>query len=94
MKVDFSSGVTSQIGVDRTAKQVTTSDVSSDQSASLTGATRSTLTHTVPSMVNRAMSSPEVRQDKVDAIRSSIAGGTYKLDASKIAGAMLSEDGN
>ena len=94
MKVYFNSGVPSQIGVSRTAKQAATSDVPADQGATLTGATRSTLTHTVPRMVSRAMSSPEVRQDKVDAIRSALAGGTYKLDASKIAGAMLSGDGN
>ncbi len=94
MKVDFNSGVTSQIGVERTAKQVSSSKVSNDQSATLATGTRSTLTHTVPSLVSRALSSPDVRQDRVNSLRDSIAAGTYTVDNVKIAGAILADDGN
>lgn len=36
-----------------------------------------------------AMAQPEVRMDKVEAIRSQIALGTYKVDPQKIAAAMI-----
>jgi anti-sigma28 factor (negative regulator of flagellin synthesis) len=39
------------------------------------------------------MSSPEVRQDKVDTLSQSVNSGTYQLDATKIAGAILGSNG-
>lgn len=45
----------------------------------------------ISALVNQAMSSPEVRQDKVDALRQAVSSGEYKVDAGKVADAMLPE---
>jgi negative regulator of flagellin synthesis FlgM len=45
----------------------------------------------VGSLVNQAMGSSEVRQDKVDALREAISSGQYKIEPGKIADAILSE---
>jgi len=45
----------------------------------------------VGSLVSQAMTSPEVRQDKVDALRESISRGQFKVEPDKIAEAMLPE---
>jgi flagellar biosynthesis anti-sigma factor FlgM len=43
----------------------------------------------VSDLVAKAMEQPEVRMDKVEAIRSQIAAGTYEVDPSKIAEAVI-----
>jgi len=45
----------------------------------------------VGSLVSQAMASPEVRQDKVDALRQAISNGQFKIEPDKIAEAMLKE---
>ncbi len=55
---------------------------------------RTTLTSTqqsLNSLVSTAMSSPEVRQDRVDSLKQSINDGTYELDPDKIAASMIDE---
>jgi negative regulator of flagellin synthesis FlgM len=42
-------------------------------------------------LTSQAMSSPDVRQDKVDALRQAISTGQYKVEPEQIAGAMLQE---
>jgi len=42
-------------------------------------------------LANRALQMPEVRQEKVDSLRQSIASGQYAVDAQSIAGAMLGD---
>jgi flagellar biosynthesis anti-sigma factor FlgM len=44
----------------------------------------------VRALVGQALAAPEVRQGKVDSIRQSMANGTYKFDAAKVADAMIS----
>lgn len=43
----------------------------------------------VASLVSQAMDQPEIRQDKVDAIKAQIAAGTYEINPSKIADAII-----
>ena len=43
----------------------------------------------VASLVAQAMSTPAVRQEKVDALKALIADGAYSIDRQKIASAML-----
>jgi flagellar biosynthesis anti-sigma factor FlgM len=43
----------------------------------------------VSSLEAQALSSPQVRQDKVEALRQSIQNGDYKVEADKIAHAIL-----
>ena len=92
MNIHFKNGVTSEIAVDRTSKQVKSSDVPTLQGASQDRATLSTSGQTVSSLVKAALSTPATRQDKVDSIRNSLMAGTYPIDSMKIAGAMLSGD--
>jgi negative regulator of flagellin synthesis FlgM len=43
------------------------------------------------SLVSGAMSSPEIRQDKVESLQQAISSGKYKIDPEQIAGAMIDE---
>jgi negative regulator of flagellin synthesis FlgM len=45
----------------------------------------------ISALVSQAVASPEVRQDKVDALRQAISSGEYKVDPGKVADAMLPE---
>jgi len=45
----------------------------------------------VDALASQAMSSTEVRQDRVDALRQAISNGQYKVEPDKIAEAMLQE---
>jgi flagellar biosynthesis anti-sigma factor FlgM len=49
-------------------------------------------TLSVSSLEARAMSSPQIRQDKVDALRQSIQNGDYKVEADKVAHAILNQN--
>ena len=42
-------------------------------------------------LANRALQMPEVRQEKIDSLRQSIANGQYAVDAKSIAAAMLDD---
>jgi flagellar biosynthesis anti-sigma factor FlgM len=44
-------------------------------------------------LTSQALNFPEVRQDKVDALNQSISSGTYKLDATATASAMIKDSG-
>jgi flagellar biosynthesis anti-sigma factor FlgM len=46
-------------------------------------------TVTLSALASRALQMPEVRQERVDSLRQSIASGQYEVDAHSIAGAML-----
>jgi flagellar biosynthesis anti-sigma factor FlgM len=43
----------------------------------------------ISALVSQAVASPEVRQDKVDALRQAISSGEYKVDPGQVANAML-----
>jgi len=45
----------------------------------------------VSSLVSMAMSSPDIREDKVASLQQAIGNGTYELDPEKIAASMLDE---
>ncbi|HEY1462904.1 MAG TPA: flagellar biosynthesis anti-sigma factor FlgM [Terriglobales bacterium] len=45
---------------------------------------------TLSSLASKALESPEVRQDKVDSLRSAIQNGSYSVDPDQIADAMIS----
>lgn len=40
-----------------------------------------------------AQASPDVRQEKVDALKSQVADGSYQVDSTKLAGKLLAEEG-
>jgi flagellar biosynthesis anti-sigma factor FlgM len=45
----------------------------------------------VNSLVSAALTSPEIRQDKVDSLRLSVSSGQYELDPAKIAASMVDQ---
>jgi negative regulator of flagellin synthesis FlgM len=58
------------------------------------GGDRTTLTSvsgSIGPLVSEAMSSPELREDKVQSLQQAISSGQYQLDPDKIAGAMIDE---
>ena len=92
MRIDLTQSAASQLASEATAQKV-----KADRAAA-TGADgdgdRTTLsfdTASVQSLVSTAMNSPEVRQDKVDSLRTAINSGNYKLDPNEIASSMLDE---
>lgn len=54
-------------------------------------ATLSTDKASVDTLAAQALNSPEIRQDKVDALRQAIKSGQYKLEPEGIADAMIRE---
>ena len=71
-------------------------DVRGDVTPAAAGAEdRTTLTSdsaAVGTLVSTAMNSPAVRQETVESLRQSVAGGQYQLDPAAIADAMLADE--
>jgi len=91
MKIDLNSAVASQLPATRETKQA-----SSDGATVTTGVTVDRTTFSsdsvVHSLTSQALSSPEIRQDKVDALRQAVTSGTYTVDANKIASGIIAEN--
>jgi flagellar biosynthesis anti-sigma factor FlgM len=89
MKIDVNSLAASQVLVDRGPKQVSNGSLAGTQSSTEDRTTLRTDSQSVQSLTSQAMNSPEIRQDKVDALRQSVDSGQYQIDATKIAGAII-----
>jgi negative regulator of flagellin synthesis FlgM len=92
MRIDLFNTTASQISSEPGSKQVQNHDV--EASGLENAGDRATLTSgsgPVSSLVSEAMSSPAVRQDKVESLQQAISSGKYQLDPDKIAGAMIDE---
>lgn len=92
MRIDLNQTAASQIGNEAIPKRESVADLAASDSGN-TG-DRTTLTSTQQSLnalVSTAMSSPEIRQDRVDSLKQAIANGTYELDPGKIASSMIDE---
>lgn len=81
---ELSSELSSQQAGAQSATRTSTS--STEDSATFTSNS-----HSVSSLVSTALSSPEVRQDKVDSLRLAVSSGQYELDPAKIATSMIDE---
>jgi flagellar biosynthesis anti-sigma factor FlgM len=92
MRIDLFNSAASQIDSKPNSNQVEASDVQTPEVND--GGDHTTLTSgsvSVSSLVSEAMSSPQVRHDKVQSLQQAINSGQYKLDPDKIAGAMIDE---
>jgi negative regulator of flagellin synthesis FlgM len=92
MRIDLFNSAASEIANEQNSKKVQTQDVSSSEVSE--GGDRTTLTSgsgPVSSLVSEAMSSPEIRHDKVQSLQQAVSSGQYQLDPDKIAGAMIDE---
>jgi negative regulator of flagellin synthesis FlgM len=91
MKVDLSNGISNQSPVELNNRPATTSQSAAAPVETQDRTTLSTSSSAVSSLVSQAMASPQVRQDKVDALKQQVASGNYNIDPSKIAKGILSE---
>jgi negative regulator of flagellin synthesis FlgM len=92
MRIDLFNTAASQVAGQPNPKQVKSQNAPS--SVVDAGGDRTTLTSgsgAIGSLVSEAMSSPEVRQDKVQSLQQAISSGQYQIDPDKIAGAMIDE---
>jgi flagellar biosynthesis anti-sigma factor FlgM len=96
MKIDLNNSLANLLPPDKGVKQVSTSDTAATQSATRATQDRTTFhsdSLSVQSLTSQALNTPEVRQDKVDALSQSVNSGSYKLDATEIAGAVIDNNG-
>jgi len=92
MRIDLNQVAASQIASEASPKQVNAENTAASDLANVSD--RTTLTSTQQSLntlVSTAMSSPEIRQDRVDSLKQAISNGTYELDPKKIASSMIDE---
>ena len=91
MRVDLTNVAANQVAAEPNPKQVSANSVN----ASLTGSEDRTSfksdMQSLSSLVSTAMSSPEIRDDKVASLQQAINSGNYKLDPQAIAGSMIDE---
>jgi flagellar biosynthesis anti-sigma factor FlgM len=89
MKIEVNSPTVSLPSVDRGAKKVSTSALGGAQDATQDTTTFHTDTLSVQSFTTQALNSPEVRQDRVDALSQAVKSGKYNVDSTKTADAIL-----
>jgi flagellar biosynthesis anti-sigma factor FlgM len=92
MKIDGVSPVEAQLPVDSVAVRVSSPGQATTQSAAQDWTSFQSDSNSVRSLTSQALSSPEVRQGTVDALRESVNSGQYQVDPAKIAAA-ISESG-
>jgi flagellar biosynthesis anti-sigma factor FlgM len=93
MKIDITSPAVSLLPADPGAKKISKGNVAGVQGATEDRTTLRTDSQSVQALTSQAMNSPEIRQDRVDALSLSIKTGEYKADASKTAGAIIASEG-
>jgi negative regulator of flagellin synthesis FlgM len=92
MRIDLTQSAASQLASEATAQKVK-ADRAEAMGADSDGdrTTLSSDTSSVQSLISTAMNSPEIRQDKVDSLRTAINSGNYTLDSNEIASSMIDE---
>ena len=96
MRIDPFSSAASQLSSELSPQQVGAQmgAKSSSVSPGVSADDRTTLssdTASVASLVSTALSSPEVRQGRVDNLRQAISNGEYQVNPANIAAAMVNE---
>lgn len=86
---ELASEVTSQQAGAKSASK--TGQAEGAQTGGEDRATFSSGSSSVDHLVNNALQSPEVRQDKVESLRQAVSSGQYKLDPSAIAKSMVDD---
>ncbi len=92
MRIDLFNTPASQISNEQSSQQVSLQNAAkSGQSGVEDTATLTSDSVSIGSLVSTALSSPEVRQDKVDSLRLSVSSGQYDIDPEKIAASIIDE---
>ena len=90
MRIELNSLVSSQLESSGSSSRATGTEHSGRQEDSDV-ARLSTGSDTMQALKTRLQAVPEVRQDKVTALQSAIAAGSYSISPQQIAASMLSE---
>jgi negative regulator of flagellin synthesis FlgM len=91
MKIELGASSANQLQVERSAKQVSGSGVSGISRSGEDRATLQSDSAAVQALVQQALTLPEVRQGKVDAVRQAVNSGQFQVNPQKIAGGILAE---
>ena len=92
MRIDLTNSAASQIANEPGSQSVNGQNAVVPEASGTEDRTSFTSDQaSVGALVNTAMQSPEIRQDKVAALQQSIGSGQYELDPAKIAAAMIDE---
>jgi flagellar biosynthesis anti-sigma factor FlgM len=92
MRIDLFNSAASEIASEQSSQQVNAPNApKSGQSDPEDRATLTSDSTSVGSLVSTALSSPELRQDKIDSLRQAIGSGQYDLDPGKIAASMVDD---
>ena len=97
MRIDLFNSAASQLSSELNSQQVVGQKAAKSSAASQgvsqgDHATLSSDTVSVASLVSTALSSPEVRQGRVDNLRQAISNGEYQVDPTSIAASMVGEN--
>jgi flagellar biosynthesis anti-sigma factor FlgM len=93
MKIEGVNPAAVQSPADSVTARVSSSGQASTQAAAQDRTSFHSDSTAVRSLTNQALSSPEVRQGTVDALRQSVNSGQYKVDAATIADAISNSRG-
>jgi negative regulator of flagellin synthesis FlgM len=92
MRIDLTQSTASQITSEQNPKQVNAENVSATGIAGSEDRTTFTSNQqSLSALVSSAMSSPQIRQDRVDSLKQAVSNGQYELDPDKIASSMIDE---
>ena len=93
MKIDGVGPVEAQLPVDSVTARVSSGGQASPQGAVQDRTSFQSDSNSVLSLATQALSSPEIRQGTVDALRQSVNSGQYQLDPARIAAAISQSGG-
>ena len=92
MKIEGNSATVNLQSMDKGTKKASTASLQGVDEGAQDRATLRTGTLSLQSLTAQAMSSPEVRQDKVNALSQSVQRGDYKVDSSMTAEAIIASE--
>jgi flagellar biosynthesis anti-sigma factor FlgM len=92
MRIDLNQTAASQVATEPNSTQVNAKNVSASGASGAEDRTSfKSDTQSLSSLVSTAMSSPEIREDKVASLQQAVSNGTYQLDPGQIASSMIDE---
>jgi|SRR5450631_3242304 len=94
MRIDSNQPISNQVVTETTARNSGKAGDAANAAANAAaneGATFSAGKVGVNTLEAQVLATPEIRQDRVEALRQAISSGNYQLDPAKMADAMLSE---
>jgi flagellar biosynthesis anti-sigma factor FlgM len=92
MRIDLSQVTSGQVSSEQDTRKVSDQQLgASDLEGSVDRTTFTSDSSSVGSLVSKAMSSPEIRQDLVSQLKKAVGSGQYKIDPTAIASSMIDE---